>query len=461
MKKIIIIIVSAFLAVGGTAAGAAIYTNQPEYIIRSAIMNSVEDLTEREEVEYLLDVLDEGSIEFSGSDEGALQGNLNPIKTSGKFYFNQDGVLLEDFSISGVEQINDIKAEAYVGKDKIYISNDSVLDGTYGLVVGENANAFKKSVFKPGSGSAFEMDEDTYQLALAAIHASENEELKKLGSELAKDYVKVIWKNICEFGEFEVEKGDMRFDGDKTSVRRVTLKIDGDAMVDILFAVYDYACDDEKLRDFMDELSYEYGRIEIDGKKTTIIDYYDEYFLEDKYDRVSESIESFEDIEDELEISVVTKRLSTTLLQLVIKSGNSEIEIDFGKNGVKKSDKISVDVDGVKTVFEVRENTKEKYEATLEDDDGSVLFGIKIDKKREKYTVNINEEVDIKGEVTVDGKETTLTIDKINDVDTDITVVVSTEDEMPETEDDIKNILSVDEWDIEEWIDELKRAESI
>ncbi len=109
MKKIIIIvaaILAACLAVGG---GVAIYNNTPEVAAKNAIIGTIEELTEREEFQPVLDMLKKGSLEIKANvdtskmDEKVIEelGDYSATaEAGGKIYFGEEEVYFENFHFS-------------------------------------------------------------------------------------------------------------------------------------------------------------------------------------------------------------------------------------------------------------------------------------------------------------------------------------------------------------------------
>ncbi len=467
MKKIIIFIIVAALVLIGAGVGAFVYFNSPEYVMGKAIGGAAEDLLEREEIKPIFKVVKEGSVEFS---VGGFE-NREDIEIAGKAYFSKDAFMLDDFKLA-LDAENKIDGEIYIDKEKVYVKNDSILGGAYGAEIGELAESFEDSIFANGSGSEYALDKSTYDDIMNILELCDDTErlddLIKDGKKLVDRYGKKLWKNICEYGEIESETDKVRVSKERVSARIVTLKLDGDAMAEVLEEMYDYACDDKKLYKFIEELSDICGPTSVDayGNEKTLIELFEDKFIDDEDDTVKNAIDAVEDSDVELEISAVTPKLSTKLMKLsaVIERNGSttEIELDLGKKGIKKTEKISLTIDDDDIVYEIKENDRKVYEAVLEVENEEI-FSIEIDKKNDSYTLELPiADIVCEGDFEVDGKQTRITVESIQrkvaledggteTITCDIEVILKQKDEMPKPQNNISDISDIKAEDVDVW----------
>ena len=145
--------------------------------------------------------------------------------------------------------------------------------------------------------------------------------------------------------------------------------------------------------------------------------------------------------------------------------------LDFGKDGLKKTNEITIDIDGEELTYVISENTKKAYEAELEYE-GNTILEISIDKSNETYTLKLGDGyLTIKGDFIQKGDTTTITVTKLtssysygdgtkstDSIKTDITIVIDEKDNMPDVPSDFDRISDITDKDIEKWIEDLPFA---
>ncbi len=476
MKKVIAILLAIVLAIGvGAGIFAAVIYNKPEKVAFSAVQGAIEDLLEREEIAPVWNMLHGGSLsvsvdEFKSDDYDMLKGG----KVSGKIYFSEDAFMAEDIKVDlfGVK----IDGDIYTSSDMIYISEDEIFDGKYGIVYKDAANDFEDSIFAYGSGSDYAIqDEDTYDAIMETLESlkdTDNEKLRKDAEELAEEHIKNIYEIICDNVEFESDNDEVRLNGQREKVRVITIKMDGDDIANIVRDIYEYLCEDKTIGDFLDE----------HGSSLALADYlfkldsdslgelYEEY-LEDMEDRIDVICDEIEDQCDDTEIKIITPKMSHKLLKAEIEvDGDTVFSIDFGKDGVKKTNEINVEIDGEELSYVISENTKDTYEAKLEAD-GETVIKVSIDKKGESYKLSLGDGyITIKGDYITDGDTTTITVEKLTvryeswedssettyTYDADITIIIDEKDDIPAAPDKFDRISDITEEDIEKWFEKIQ-----
>ena len=254
-KKILAIVLAVVILCGaGVGIGFGIYNSRPENVAIQSIANTITEFGEREEIYPIASMLKQGSLEASmtklKSDGESLIGNAS---VSGKFYFSPDAFAAEDIKF----KYNDIKinADAYISRDIIYVSENEILDGEYGIDLSNPSKLAEKledSIFAPGSKSGYEIPEEIFDPIIEILENLDPDAIEKDFNRISETYVKQLWKIICEHAEFEAERDNVRVGGEKINARIVTITITSDALYDIISDFYDFMLDDELIIDFLD-----------------------------------------------------------------------------------------------------------------------------------------------------------------------------------------------------------------
>lgn len=491
-KKLLIIAIVFVVVVALAVTGLVIFTNPKNVALRS-VKGFTGDLLERQEIASAKKILTNGSVkltldEISQKQEDEYVDILEDGHVSGKIYFATDSLMLKDVDVElyGAE----IAGEAYLSRDRFYIREDKILDSAYGADLETLADELKDSIFAPDSGTSYALDEELFDQIIDVLEKSDEttdlvKDAKALIESVQKDLLMIVMKNA----RITSEKTSHRVGGEKTNVRLIRIKVDADAAQDIVNAVYDYLCDSDDIRDFINK--YDDTLLEA----LTLDDDYDS--LEDAYD---ELLESFEDEMDDLcdaidkyfktlKITLVTPKMSAKLLQLEVEYDKETLFLlDCGKKGIKKTDAITLEVSDTKLTYDVEKNNDSAYKAALVFDDGreKQTLSISIDKKKEKYnltyedvgtiagyydddheTMTYSNTYQVKGTYSKSGDKTTLMVDEANlsyespysnyesEWRLDCTLVFDTSDSMPQVPNNYKSISDITEKTMDKWLDKV------
>lgn len=458
MKKIILIATIAIVVVGAFIGTLAVM-NTPRRVVERSLTGVVENVMKRDEMKPIVGILTEGSVQLkvntTESDHNIFdipQG----IDMSGKLFISKDGVMLQNmqFYYDGVQ----LAGDAYMGEDSIYVKNDDVLNGIWGVVRGSASEEFQNSVFAYGSGSPYAMDEYSYKHYLNMLEAYDEKadiELRKDIEQISKRYVKDVWDIVCSHAEFESDNDKLRIGGERISVRVITVTVDTHAMAGIVEEVYDYIADDDDLADCIEKYGDIYGDIlETEYGIHDVSEYYDDWLdeLDKEVERLIDELDH--EKSDSIEVKVITPKMSSTLLKLEVSYGSEDwFTAEFGQQGIKKADTIRLDIYGDTYVYKIEQDDSERYEATLSvNNDESI--SLSVNRKRETYQLTV-EKMKIRGSFIRKSNETTLTVETIDydDVTENIYVelVLKEKDQMPKAEKDIESIFSVDSSILEQW----------
>ncbi len=466
MRKLIIIAVIAFLVLSGTVGTVIGVFNTPENVAARALSGALEELEKRDEIAPLTKILSGGSVALSIEDDGLyeLMGAEGDVELGGKIYFSEDAVMMDDLLIKMDDQ--SLSGSIYFSEDKIYVENDEILNGAWGLERGELADSWANSLFDPDSDSDMAMDEETFDMIYEIFKALDENVDKELLKDLEKvieRYQKQAWKLICKYAEFDSKTDEIRMNGQRKDVRLITITLDSEAVAAIVEDMCNYILDDKKLEDLVDEYGNRFADILKDvADVDDVTDAYGELLnqLEDNMDDMLDEIE--EGMEDELVISVATPKASAKLLMFKVSYDRTDyISVEFGHKGIRDTDCITIDIhEGFELVYEITEDSKKSFEAELSVDDRQVVM-LAIDKENDEYELELVDLCTIMGVWENKSDVTRISIDtvkadgeKYNHLG--IVLTFDEKDKMPAPAKSIESILSIDEKDIEKWGERLE-----
>lgn len=472
-KRMVIIVASCVAIICSGLVAVGVYANSPKVVAARSVIGFVDDFTERDELSTILSVLKKGSIEASMSKLEVDGENLmQDISLSGKLYMSKDAYMLEDIHIK-TKDFN-VTADIYASYDLFYIEEDSILGGAYGITPKDFAGDLEESIFAYGSGSEYEIpDKDLYESLLKFAESLDqskkmSKDMQKLGKQIAKDIYKIVLKHA----DIESENDKEKIGGDKMNVRVVTIKINEKMVANILKDVYKYLKDDKKIPKFIDKyddylsysLSISQGNIE---KPESASDMYKD-LLDSLEETIDETCDSIKSTDLSFKIELVTPRGSSKLLKINLSSNGSNIaSVDFGAKGIKKSNKITVDVLGNEVAeYRVSKNNNKAYSAVLEVS-GEKILSISVDKKDKEFDISLyieGETVEISGGLSKSGlfkKTTTIEVEKIQigdyrTMELDLTIKLTEGDKVPKPPKDCKTIRDITEKDIDKWIENVE-----
>ena len=506
MSSRLIVVVAALVVVLGLSGVGIAVLNSPENVAMRSVANFYDDFLARDEFATISKVLTGGSMEFSLSsvkemdDDGSYEELFEDTSFAGKFYFNEDAIMLKDFDIK-VEGTR-IDGEAYFSKDQFYLQENRILKGAYGVDISKLAEELENSIFAPDSGSDYEMDEEIFDNLIETLNTINDEDLEKDLTKLVETVVKDALDIVMNNAEITSKDESVRIGGKKTDVRMISIVIDDKAMEAILNDLLDYLSNCDEIYDFMDKYNDVIVSCFGDALEgDSIEDLYDDFLneFEEELDDIIDSLDDFEGIT----IKLATHKLKARLLQFeVLYDKDSLFLLDCGADGIKNSNKISIEVEEEKLfTYTVKENDKDQFVAELTFEDGPTV-SIDIDKENEEYSITYEysysydsyeyvndgynytymnytytsvEKYTLKGSISQDGDITVLTIDsltndsyskreyengetKTNDYSGKLviksSITLDTKDSMPKLA-DYDSISAIREKDIENWIEKF------
>ena len=466
-----LIVLVAVIVVGLLAGGigVAAYNSTPQAVTKNVVSNAVENLANREELEPVKQVLTGGSVEIRAADLKVDDEATFKFEAGAKLYFSPDAFYLQNLNVKGYGV--DLSADAYISEDLIYVKENDVLGGAYGVIKKELAKELENSIFAPDANTDYALNETTFEELMTFCDSLKNTKAKDMQKDLEKlldRYMKEFWKIALDAVEISSEKDEARVGGERVTAKIVTIEIDDAAVAEIIEKMYDYIRDDKKLIDFIDEyedtlapaLSQYLMLDEDDSLADFVSDAIDE--AQDSVDLIVEELYDSDDID--IDIEIVTDTFGSKLMLLTVEVDGYELfEIDCGAAGLEKTDEITVSVMGDEILtYTVKENSKEAFKSSLTFD-GDEIFNLTFDKKRESFKISLFDgEIIAKGTYTEKGDTTTLTLKSL-EIDGDVitgtlTVIIDENDKMPSPEKakNVNQISDITVEDIQKWLEKLE-----
>ena len=471
MKSWLVGVVAAAVVGGGAAAGTGVYLNQPEIAARNAIVGAIEDFGERDEIKPLVNMTKEGSLEIEAaidSEELGAELGFDSASIGGKFYYGENQFLIDDLHVK-VGDIVNVSANLYSSDDRIYIENDEFLGGAWGFEKGKTSESFADSIFAPDSGSAYALPEEAYEIIDGMLKYYDEcnvEDTRKDLGKFIEDYLKVAVKSISKNAEYESDNDKVDVGDDSVNARVITVSINEDTIVAVLEDIYAEMEKDKDLKKFVTEQAealLEHIDLDMDIEADEIYD--------NLLDALDEAVDVAKDeIEDvDIELEIVTPKMSSKLMKLVVSSDGDEIfTLDLGKDGIKDSERIELIIgEEISVVYEIEEHSKKIYKSALEVEyDGTEVFAMdfEFDAKEEYFEISIDDlGVSLSGSYTVDGDVYTFICNEISaagetieDVFS-IKIAIEEKADMPDIlePDEVNDIFDIEESDINKIIEDV------
>ncbi len=435
-KNLLVIAAAAVIIVIAIVAGVGIYMNRPKTVMQTSVQSLLTEVFEREEFEVVSNLLESGSAEIVMS----LSGGENEVSVEYKEYFglkNKETYIeklrlsANDFSVDG---------SLYVGEDYMYVSVPGVYGDAVGISRGKSEKGFASSIFAFESGSDYELPEETADAIKIFCRIYDDAQDKKAVEDiegLLKDYVQLIMDSISKHAEIEKENDTVKINGEQVGARVITVEIDAECIYNVMADLYEKLEKDKdipklikkyaKLIDkYVDGTSLEgmiqteLGEDEDDELVDAVLEAYDT-MLDDFGDMLDEMEDSLDDAgSSKVVVELVTKKASSDLMAFTVsaKEDGSKmelLEVQIGKAGIKKTDKIKAVV-AEEMTFElaVKQNDRKAYkvEFTVEEGENEVArLYAEIDKEGEEFEFGFEADGEgyaVEGDYTKKGKTHTL-----------------------------------------------------
>ena len=243
------------------------------------------------------------------------------------------------------------------------------------------------------------------------------------------------------------------------------MRIDGDALAVIVEEVYEFLVDDNAVVKFLDKYEDELAvTTEYLGNYDSLAEWYEDV-LDEAEDYIEDFCEDCEDYFEPLEVRVFTPKASSKLLKLDVEYDNDTIiSLDVGSKGIKNSDIMSLEINGTEFMYEIRKNTSDTYKSAF-GIDGVELATFNLNRNSGKYKAKI-EGVEFSGKLDKSGDSITIELDEIVDIygdlnpiriTTDLKLTIEQKDKMPSVPKDYKTIADIREKDIDGWIATIEK----
>ena len=496
MKKLLIMIVCAVVGIGVLVTGFNAIFNSDKNVALRAIDGALDGLCAREEVEYFTNLMNGGSVSVNYKNAN-LDGA--DVRASAKLYLElEDSTLMFDEISASVKMGEDklsLTGSVYADNEKVYVKNDEILGGAYGVEKGTLVEGFKKSVFAPDSGSEMALDEELYESIIKALEIAEGDlpdKVVKDATDLADTYLTKVRKLIFKHAEYSNVTEEVKIGGEKINARVISVIITPETIVNFLEDFYDYLKNDDDLRDFVVNNYNDFKPVtELFLMTKTGVDtdinvgeVYDEA-IEGLGEQIDAIVESMKDADEGfVALRLAMPKLSTNLMKAWIVSGSDvkDIEedpdelvemmsIDFGEDGAEDTNAITIEYAGQKIKYTVtEEDDVTTYKLSMGSD---ISFSLALDEEKKSFTIKANAKAPkynslwdvteyvnavyvISGDYTTDGDASTFELDHVK-VDGeellteenkfDFSITFEESDGMPSAEKDIKSVLTMKEED--------------
>lgn len=463
--------------------GVAIY-NSPSAVADRVLGRAVEDFAEREEIDYMLSLLTGGSVDVT------YKGDVDGVKVdaNAKLFLNADEneymLQLLQLEAKAEGQKLGLTGSIYLSDDTVYVANDEILKGAYGVERGSMEEGLKNSILHPESESPYALDEKTYEALLQLCKVADSD----LPEDLEKDLLKVMTRYtdkfyswVKKYARFETSKQEIDLADGGKKVRVVYVIITPETVRSIVKELRDYIKEDSKLRDLVIEYYTELADIlqysANLGEEFDIRDAYDN-MIDEVDTTLSNMIDGLEDEDEEsfIALCMATPKSSSKLLKMWFISGDdvddiededeiSEgISIDFGSKGIKKTKQITIkQAYGYKIKYTVNDEERGITEYKLSAD--NTVYALRLDTKEDTFKLrksvsyydDTTSTISIEGSYTTKSDNATFEFKKVKvdgevdeSADFDLTVTFEEKDRIPSPEKDVTSVFEIDDEKIEE-----------
>ena len=481
-KKQLILVGCAVAVVLALIIGVAIY-NSPSAVADRVLGRAVEDFVEREEIDYMLSLLTGGSVDV------AYKGDVDGVKVdaNAKLFLNADEneymLQLLQLEAKAEGQKLGLTGSIYLSDDTVYVANDEILKGAYGIERGSMEEGLKNSILHPESESPYALDEQTYEALLQFCKIADSD----LPEDLEKDLIKVttrytdkLYGWVKKYARFETSKQEIDLSDGSKKVRVVYVIITPETVRSIARELRDYIKEDSKLRDLVIEYYTEFADIlqysANLSEEFDIREAYDE-MIDEVDTTLSDMIDGLEDEDEDsfIAICMATPKSSSKLLKMWFISGDdvddiededeiSEgISIDFGSKGVKKTKQITIKQSyGYKIKYTVNDEERgiTEYKLSVAD----TVYALRLDTKEDTFKLrksvsyydDTTSTTSIEGNYTTKGDKATYEFKKVKvdgevveSANFDLTVTFEEKDSIPSPEKDVTSIFDLTDEKIE------------
>lgn len=443
------------------AIGAGAVRNKPEVLVGEALGKTLESLASPEEgaLGVLSRAASGGSLELAG-DLSFLTDifDLGPMEGSITVYLNaREGSLAVRLGLTcGVFDATDILFS--LSPDEVVLDSSLLSRGPYGIRLTDAARNLDASIFAPGSGSYFELDEESFA-ALRGFLSPKRESPEALKEELARlseKYIELLVKEAFEAGTADKRKVTLPIGSEEVKAAAVTLELDGKGLSRVLTALAEEIESDEELRRCAAELAkqaysastffqiLDSGYAWVDVLSNEEIEETAGQILDDFVRSAREAAHSLVTEDIRLRFEFYVARDTKTLAAFTVEAWQYgekvyALDVTLGKN-VFASEEVSLKVSNGWSECVIRylvsDNSKNRYAARLTVDDGyeNVTFTISWDKSTGAWRL-AGDSWSMGGTLEQSGRKTTVSITRLEgedvSLDIDFTLIIRESDPAP------------------------------
>ena len=464
--KMIAAVAACTTVVGGGVTTTAVM-NTPKTVTANAISRMFEDVLARDEIKPIYNMLKGGSLEAQVSEVMLKGADKMKGMYAGKVYFSKDALMLEDVMV----QYGNFKIDAdlYVSQDTIYLSEQEVLGGEYGINMDTLAKDFEESIFAYDSRSQKYSinDEDTYETLLEAFEdATNSKKATKDAEKILKKYLKKAVKIINKNVEYSSEGDKVRLNGEKKNVRAITVEMDEDALSNIIYEFYEFLVEDKSLVKHFEKYETQYAAFVegLEGDYDSMAEWYED-ILDDAEAGVEEFCEEIENSRtfQDWEFILYTPKAEAKVLGMELNIGKTNIfALDFGTKGVKNTDEITLSVMDKEISYEIKKNDKDEYKANLKVEDTKIM-SINVDRNDDTFEFRVGT-YEASGKLENRGKQIYIAVEKfayapngvaVNEYTTNLEILIKEKDRMPSIPKDFNTIADIEEADMDKVLNKI------
>ncbi len=339
----------------------------------SVIGKLMSDVSATEGVGTVLKAFGGGSVEFGAKlDADKFEEIGADLSVGGKLYAAGNAFMLDQLKLKWGDK--SISASAYIGSDGFYVKCAQLLSEVYGAEFKKIQDELASSVFAPGSGSSFEIDESLFELIKQSVGSLGSlgevadipitDETKKLADDtvaIISNYITAVNSVLEKNGIVSVTVGDFETNNETVNARTYAVTLDDAKLTAALNEIYAYIKNDESVKtyigahfDFIMSMVSEKSAGIVGGANIPNITAQD---VIEQYDGMiaafGEQIKSVDGALDGtvIKIEIVSVVSDKTLCAIRMTEHTEDDDdavllLDIGKNGIVGSDKITLWFDG-------------------------------------------------------------------------------------------------------------------
>lgn len=424
-KKRIFLLAALLLLIALGVTAFCLYNSAQSVAIRS-VVELMEDFGERDEWKMFKNVFAQGSAAV----DGKLEQNGETHAFGGKIYVDADetAVTLENVFY------NELAFSAYIGSDYAYLSDESILKGTYGITEGNAEDEYRLSALR-----TFITDptvDEAILSYLSAIDEDKSDAFQEDAEELVVQLAKRFYMCLLDYASFSSETKKVETGKETVKARLITVKISEKAFWQTCRDFLQIAETDKDLREFIEKYEKNVQNL-LDGSESASVRLYE--WIDQTLKDVKEKLEDADHNEGWC-IELATPRLSAELWKLSVKdlfTGNELFTLDIGEQGIQDTDRIAVTYGKIMSAeYHVKQNDDEAFIAKLSMMDIDILR-IEVDKNVGNWEASLlSNELLLKGYYERNGGMTTVALTKTamrtnTDLSLRLTVTLNEKDSAP------------------------------